>query len=535
MFKRFLSIIVLIAIHLYNVNSQESFHPETVFSAPDSAFIQHTVERGQTVYALSVIYDTTLDAIYRLNPDLKVSGLKAGETIRIPQQAPHAVFHTIRPKETLYSVSKRYNVSGESIIDANPGLSIKTFSAGKNILIPLDGKRSGGATGAAPSAGMEVEVNDLLKYPQGKTGDDACHVINIALLLPFGTVDKDPEMSGQNQRLIEYYEGFLLSLDSLKKTGISVNLNVYDTGERPESLARILDRQELKTNHLIIGGRTAEQIKSIADYARNNRIPYVVPFSSKADETLINPYVFQINPPQQYLYSRVAAAVAERYRDCHIVFVDMPDTSGVKYKFIPLLQADLSANGQPSKTVMYNASTFNSDIRAALHPVRKNVVILTSSSSEALVKILPPFRTMSELNASIEVSLFGYPEWQTYFKDHIDDFFRTNTCIYSVFYADNSDAKIQYFYRMFKNWFGKTPVNTYPKYSLLGYDTGMYFVRLFHRYGTDPDDSLEPAKYEGLQSGFNFKRISNWSGFVNGNIFLIDFLPNYTIRKTMIP
>jgi hypothetical protein len=78
------------------------------------------------------------------------------------------------------------------------------------------------------------------------------------------------------------------------------------------------------------------------------------------------------------------------------------------------------------------------------------------------------------------------------------------------------------------------PSNTYPKYSILGYDTGMYFIRMFHQAAANAGLDLEPVKYQGLQSGFNFKRIGNWSGFVNANVFLIDFLPDYSIRRTMV-
>jgi LysM repeat protein/ABC-type branched-subunit amino acid transport system substrate-binding protein len=533
MLKQFFFVIFLLTAHFYNAESQESFYPESNFSAQEDAWFLHTVERGQTVYALSVIYNTAVEAIYRLNPESR-DGIRAGEKIKIPQQPRRNVaFHTIQPKETLYAVSRRYNISAEDILLANPGLSIKTFNAGKNILVPLDREISVGQNEMKSVSGTEMEINALLTQPQQKIAIGA-KTINVAMLLPFGTVDRDADASGQVQRVVEYCEGFLMSLDTLKRTGISVNLNIYDIGNRPESLQNILNKQELRGSHLLVGGRTAEQIKSISDYAQANSIWYVVPFSSKADETLVNPYVFQINPPQSYLYSRVSQAVADRYGDCSIIFVNVQDTASDKSKFVRTLQADLSANRQSYKTLTYNARTFNADIRKELSSIRKNVIILSSASSEALNRIVSPLRVLKESGADTEVSLFGYPEWQTYFKEHIDNFFLTGTCLYSVFYADNTDEDTRRFYSAYKSWYGKAPVNTYPKYSLLGYDTGMYFIRLFHQSEAGVSLSAEPVKYHGLQSGFNFKRISNWSGFINSNVFLIDFLPDYSIRRNAV-
>ncbi len=45
------------------------------------------------------------------------------------------LYHTIQPKETLYSLSIRYKVPGPDIIAANPGLSVSTFTIGKTIRI----------------------------------------------------------------------------------------------------------------------------------------------------------------------------------------------------------------------------------------------------------------------------------------------------------------------------------------------------------------------------------------------------------------
>ena len=89
----------------------------------------HTIERGQTVYAIATMYGVTPDDIYRLNPDSK-EGIKAGATLKIPQrdivggtakkQDGNYIFHTIQPKETLYSLSIRYTVPATAIVKQTP-------------------------------------------------------------------------------------------------------------------------------------------------------------------------------------------------------------------------------------------------------------------------------------------------------------------------------------------------------------------------------------------------------------------------------
>ena len=42
--------------------------------------------------------------------------------------------------------------------------------------------------------------------------------------------------------MVEYYEGFLMAIDSLKRTGTSLDLYVYDSGKEVSTLNTILPR-----------------------------------------------------------------------------------------------------------------------------------------------------------------------------------------------------------------------------------------------------------------------------------------------------
>lgn len=51
--------------------------------------------------------------------------------------------------------------------------------------------------------------------------------------------------------MIEYYEGFLIAVDSLKRTGTSVDLYVYNCGDDKASLNTILAKEEMKNMNII--------------------------------------------------------------------------------------------------------------------------------------------------------------------------------------------------------------------------------------------------------------------------------------------
>ena len=527
MLKRLILFAFLLIAYNNNAESKESFYSSADFSAqPTDSLFFHTVESGQTVYAISVMYQTTVESIYQLNPKSR-EGIKVGDRLTISQKTPHIVYHTIEPKETLYAVSKKYNVSGEAILEANPGLSISTFTIGKNIMIPIYKEKSIGIDGKTVADESDVRVNNLLQQLDVQQN---LNVINVALLLPFGTIDADSVNHSLSQRFIEYYEGFLLALDTLKRVNVSVNLSVYDIGHKSSSLKKVLDKNELKENHLLIGGHSEAQITQISQYAKANSVRYVIPFTSRSDETMLNPFIFQSNPPQAYQHSKVSQAFVKKYKKHHVVFIDMNDYKD-KANLTKMIQSELKAQNISFQKVTYSSKTFGFDLFSALDSDKNNVLVLSSGTSEALIRLVTPLRMLRETGLSKEVSLFGYPEWQTYTRDYLEDFHTNRACIYSVFYANNTSPELKAFQRLFRIWYSKSMTNSFPRYGILGYDTGMFFLQMINNYGTEFENHLSDFQYDSLQTGYNFTRVSNWGGFINTNVFWVEYDSDYSIKR----
>ncbi|MGM9759612.1 MAG: LysM peptidoglycan-binding domain-containing protein [Parabacteroides sp.] len=570
-----------------------------VWAQGDQIFY-HTIERGQTVYAIATMYGVSVNDIYRLNPESK-EGIRAGAVLRIPQReiateptersATEAYrYHTIQPQETLYKLSIRYGVSGNRILQANPGLSVNTFTIGKTIRIPeaveetqavterksvtkeidytvqkketmysicrkfhvssMELIRLNPALKQGIKAGMvlkipmvteetvttrpvvetvdETIVNSLLTAPKSI---NRVNMVKVALLLPFMTEEKTP--SATTTRFIEYYEGLLLAIDSLRNEGCSIELSVFDTGNGVGKVKEILRDKALAECNLIIGAVHNEQIGPVADFAQKQGIKYVVPFTSKNDDVLSNAYVFQVNTPHSYLYSKAAQAGSELFSNSNIIFVKTPDKSQ-KEDFVKAFQNDLKQKSIPFQELTYDAETYELQMEAMLDTTRHNMVLPTSGALEAIQKITPTLRMLQEVHPTLEVSLFGYPEWQTYTRECLDDFYALDTYIYSNFYADNLSPAVHAFYSKYKDWYSKSLINTFPKYGILGFDTGMFFLQAICRYGLNFEDHLDKIRYESIQTGFDFHRVNNWGGFINTQLFIVHYQNNFTVKRTEV-
>lgn len=551
-------------------------------NAQDGNIFYHVVERGQTIYSIAVMYDVGENDLYRLNPGSREI-IKVGEKLKIPQK--NAIvkddygyfFHTIQPKETLYSLSVRYNVPAADLINANPGLSASAFLIGKNIRIPssiymeFEPKENQTVTkdieyrverketlyritrkfnissdellARNPNLKNGVKVGMVLRIPvkeeitvsqqtvasEEKKANDLLSVlvktekpdtINLVLLSPFMTEETFPTFS--TTRFIEYYEGLLLAIDSLRNKGVSIKLTVRDCGSGMRKLERILKENALYNAHLIIGAVENDQIAPIAAFAKKNGIRYVIPFTSKNDDVLTNSYVFQVNTPHSYLYAKATQAAYEMFYDYNIIFVETNEWND-KIEFIRTFKQELLQHNISSKNVLYQEESFYGDIESLLRRDKRNVIIPTSGTLDALNKIRTPLRTLVEANPDCIVNLFGYPEWQTYVRECLEDFFILNTYIYTHFYADNLSPDVSRFYSKYKMWYSKTLTNTFPKYGILGFDTGMFFLDAIYQYGVNFESNLGRINYKSLQTGFKFYRVNNWGGFVNTNLFIVHY------------
>jgi len=525
MSKRLLLLLAFFSIPFYNVNLEGAFYAGQTFFSQEPLFFLHTIERGQTVYSISVMYGVPVEEIYLMNPESR-TGIRAGDVLKILQLSGSYLYHTIRPGETLYGLAQKYEMKGEDIVKANPGLSVTTFSIGKIIRIPTN------MVTTPIQGGNEtlnrLETNSLLSQVHSTK---SVKTINLALLLPFAL--KDTAQNALQKRMVEYTEGFLLAIEKLKKSGVPIHLQLYDIGSNTRDIQSIFKEDKMQDIHLLIGGQSDEQIKLLSRFAKEKNIPYIIPLSSQSDEPFNNPHIYQVNTPQSYLYSKAASAFINKFGKDNIIIVTSETGASKRGEFIDLLKQDLQDRKIAFKTVASGANIFN-NIKALMSKTQKNVIVPSDASAETLSKLTPALKSMIETQPDISLSLFGYPDWQTYSEKFSDDFFRLNTTFFAHFYSNPTSPDVKAFYTNFYRWYSRLLGDTYPKYGMLGYDTGMFFISLIHTYGSEFSARVNDLRYTGIQTDFRFERLNNWSGFINTNMYLITYNSDYTITKSIV-
>lgn len=80
----------------------------------------HTVESNNSIYSLSKTYEISIDKLKENNPILS-GGLQIGQVLWIPVRYDD-IIHIVQHRETLYGISQRYSKSIDSLISYNPNV-----------------------------------------------------------------------------------------------------------------------------------------------------------------------------------------------------------------------------------------------------------------------------------------------------------------------------------------------------------------------------------------------------------------------------
>lgn len=525
----------------------------------------HTIQPGETLYRLGKMYNVSPIEICEANPGLSINNFRTGEVILIPVSDKAKVFpktatpqqqaekeeekkpeirttHKVARGETIYSISRTYGISIEELLAANPELSKKKKLKRKTILqIPIPTPKK-----EEPKINIEITNKEIFTEVEAKrdsiTSLDNSNSTRVAIVLPFLLDSYSPN---EQSRMVEYYQGLLIAVEKLKRYGYSFDISTFDSGKKEQSLAPLLSSGKLDKMDIIIGALYPEHNKQLARFAQEKEIPLVIPFTSKEDEIFRNPMVYVVNTMQSYFFSEVIDHFAKQFPNSNVIFV-ADSTKSNKKEFIESLTQGLDKNSIPHTTIQMEDitnvtariikheadSATISSIRKVMKSDKENIFIPVSSGASTLSAIAPSLIMLKNDTIGLpSFKLFGYPEWQIYANEMRSQLYEADTYFYASFFSHYSLPEAARFQDEYARWYDCNLLNIYPRYGMLGYDTGYTFLLAAAKWGKDMPSRINSVSFTPVQTGFKFERVNNWGGMVNKKIYFVHYTPNYNIEK----
>lgn len=365
-------------IYRLNPDAQNGIQENTVLLIPKisvgpsniSGLKTHEVQQKETLFGIAKQYSVTIEALEKANPEVAKEGLKIGQTIIIPQKGivvssqsvtKNATIHIVEPKETLFSIAKKYDTTVEKLEELNPdvkqGLPIgyeliikqevvksikneqqpavtintnsgfllyevkaketlfslsKMFNTTQERLLSLNPEMANGVQESMiikvpsklPFIELRKEWKDLTKTIMSKQRKE------LVLLLPFNAtkIQGDTAFSTQERlkkdgflnMTLDFYAGALMAIDSAKTLGLNLDVKILDSQETRYSsnVENVAIKRDLKSAHAIIGPFYPQHVEKLAEMLAEDNVPVISPLR---ETTKSLPNLYQSMPPSDYV------------------------------------------------------------------------------------------------------------------------------------------------------------------------------------------------------------------------------------------
>jgi len=421
--------------------------------------------------------------------------------------------HKVKKKETIFGIAKKYDITVDQLIEANPEMKLPGYELKKGDIIFIPYAKAEETTPVVVQQPVQQPTNQRLTKDSKK--------ITVGIMLPLHDVN------GDGRRMVEYYRGVLMACDSLKQEGYQIDVHAWNFAEDANITPFLADPYAARCD-LIIGPLYSRQCKQISDFAKKNNTKILIPFSINTDEIFTNRQMFQVYQSPIELNETVIEKFMERFGNYHPVFIDCNDSTSQKGMFTSGLRRRLEAKGTTYSIT--NLKSSESVFANSFSKTQPNVVILNSARSPELNVAFAKLNSLKVNQPTIQVSMFGYTEWLMYVKYNLDNFFKFDTYIPSTFYYDPLAPQTKRIETKYRWNFHEVMMDALPRFAITGFDQAYYFIKGMLTMGDDFAGARGTVGYRPIQTPLRFERTGN-GGLRNRALLLIHYKPTQRVEK----
>ncbi|MFK5880294.1 MAG: LysM peptidoglycan-binding domain-containing protein [Flavobacteriaceae bacterium] len=285
----------------------------------------HTVLKKESLFSISQKYGISVEVLKKAN-GLHGNSISVGRVLVIPNKEENVteeittveidssfITHTVIKDDTLFNLTRRYQISEEALYEFNPALK-----EGLNLgMILIVGEKTD----------EEVEVNIFEDIITDKP-------LNVLLMLPYklNSFDVNDEEFEWDNRLLnivtDFHAGALIAIDSLRDRGVQVNIDVVDTENNASKISSILREMDVDNYDAVIGPLFLKNAKQVS---KNTSTPVIAPIFSKTQTSVSDNNLVKVAPNKQVLEDKVLDYLLKSYQGEKIIIAcDSTAATGAK-------------------------------------------------------------------------------------------------------------------------------------------------------------------------------------------------------------
>lgn len=320
----------------------------------------------------------------------------------------------------------------------------------------------------------------------------------VAIMMPFMSKNFTPangkEIPIQSIKAIEFYEGVLIALDSLKAEGVSLFVNVYDTQRDTAVVQSLLEQRELQEADLIIGPILSNNLKIVAEFAKTKKKLLVSPLNPRNDLTINNPYFIQVNPSFD-VHSRLIIEQLDKI-ERNKRFIRNPleknllilalgkDSARVASLQQNYVNFKNDTNARIQSLIPTSASIDVNKIKPLLQRDKLNVIVMPTTDEGFIYNSLREIQKLVdkvEPRKGYQIAIVGMDRWRYFSRINFEYYEYLNLHFTSEYFTTSSRKTVRNFKENYKSIYGIGS----REFGFKGFDIMLYFGRMINKYGVN--------------------------------------------------
>ncbi len=506
--------------------------------SPDYIYVK--IEKGQTVYAITKKYEISQEQFFTDNPDAK-NGLKVGEEIKIKKHkkpinhearltdVPY-LKHKVKRRETLYSISKKYNVTQDDILKANPSIKESGLKKAMIINIPTKEFINNSLWEKKDSVNTKdtlQNIIDTVNINCDEKSFNKSETIKIGLLLPFDLDIKTLNIEQNNLKIdghkrpkikpfFEFYQGVLIKLKELKEQGYNIDLYAYDTKKSVYTIKAIMSKPEIKSLNFIIGPIYQNTFDTALKYKPVN-VPIINPLIDVSSKFNKDYSFIQVESSKDVIFNKITDYVSN-IGDVNYIVIS--DGSEDNLKTVWKYSQKLRKLRNDSITIHNINFTETKKLKPFIDKTKHNVVIVLSTKEGFVTNVVTKLHVAALTDTII---LIGFKEWLK-FKIQTEYYHNLNLTVFNNRNVDYNNEKVLDFNKSYKDEYNCEATT----YSYIGYDISKLLISSYVKYKSNMCNCILNAEIEGYIYKFKFEKFKNH--FVNSQLNTIIYKNDLTIE-----
>jgi len=539
---RFLSFSVLF-IFLLSANSlfAQGYSPSqksTVING--KKYYLHTVEKGQSLYGIAKLYNTDMNSLILENPGA-IDGIKKGQELKIPAEKPKQQttaadlekyqVHNVAKGETVYSICQKYQVSEQHLLQLNP--EIKNGLKEGLVLKIKEKTKTVSTQTVSPAPTATVGVSDSVLLANFNKPKKASY--NVGVFLPFsfqesGILNIDElivnkkNFPAAQQLALDFYEGLQKAADSLKSADFSIQLKIYDVGEKDSLQVYKYARDEnFKTLDLVIGPMYNSSFRIISAEAKKLQIPCVSPLTQQNKVLFENALASKTTPSNNSLLNGLAAFCIDSLIGQNLVLINSgytKDQAATRY-FKQVFNEKAAA--KTLKDTLAEVKGING-AKGLYKADKMNYYILLSEYETPVSDFVTHLNMFADKKENIRV--IGLRKWLSMDNLDLEYFNRFGLLFTSAYFIDHENTWVKKLSGAYRDKY-YTDAGDYYYYAA---DMGLYYFELLKNQGPVFCLQLDKFPKKSTLINFDFIRPNNQTGFENQALQIIRYA-DYKLKK----